>query len=171
MDWLAQLVGLPRGANGLWVSGGSMANLVALAGCREAKLPGTRRRGVRAAARQPTIYASSEAHSCIRRAVELLGLGTDALRLVPADEEYRMDVAALERMIAADRAAGLQPIALVASAGTVNTGVVDPIAEIADVAEANGYWLHVDGADGAVGAALAERAPRHPGDVGAHTWS
>src|SRR3989454_506508 len=68
MDWLAQLVGLPRGANGLLVSGGSMANLVALAGCREAKLPGTRRRGVRAAARQPTIYASSEAPSCIRRA-------------------------------------------------------------------------------------------------------
>ena len=109
------------------------------------------------------MYASSEAHSCIRRAVELLGLGTDALRLVPADEEYRMDAAALERMIAADRAAGLQPIALVASAGTVNTGVVDPIAEIADVAEANGCWLHVDGAYGAVGAALPELAPRYRG--------
>ena len=95
MDWLAQLVGLPRGANGLLVSGGSMANLVALAGCREAKLPGTRRRGVRAAARQPAIYASTEAHSCVRRAVELLGLGTDALRLVPVDREYRMDVEAL----------------------------------------------------------------------------
>ncbi len=133
MDWLAQLVGLPRGATGLLVSGGSMANLVALAGCREAKLPGTRRRGVRAAARQPTIYASTEAHSCVRRAVELLGLGTDALRLVPVDREYRMDVAALREMIAADRGGGLEPICVVASAGTVNTGVVDPLAELADV--------------------------------------
>jgi len=129
MDWLAQLVGLPRGANGLLVSGGSMANLVALAGCREAKLPGTRRRGLRAAAHQPTIYASTEAHSCVRRAVELLGLGTDALRLVPVDREYRMDVATLRQMIAADRAGGLEPICVVASAGTVNTGVVDPLAE------------------------------------------
>ncbi len=163
IEWLAELLGLPRGTGGLLVSGGSMANLVALAAAREAKLPGTRGRGLHALARAPAVYASSEAHSCIRRAVELLGLGTDALRLVPADEEYRMDVAALERMIAADRAAGLQPIALVASAGTVNTGVVDPIAEIADVAEANGCWLHVDGAYGAVGAALPELAPRYRG--------
>ncbi len=163
MDWLAQLVGLPRGANGLLVSGGSMANLVALAGCREAKLPGTRRRGVRAAARQPTIYASTEAHSCIRRAVELLGLGTDALRLVPVDREYRMDVAALRETIAADRAAGLEPICVVASAGTVNTGVVDPLAELADVAREHGCWFHVDGAYGAVGAALPELAPQYRG--------
>ena len=163
IEWLAELLGLPRGTGGLLVSGGSMANLVALAAAREAKLPGTRGRGLHALARAPAVYASSEAHSCIRRAVELLGLGTDALRLVPTDGEYRMDVAALERMIAADRAAGLQPIALVASAGTVNTGVVDPIAEIADVAEANGCWLHVDGAYGAVGAALPELAPRYRG--------
>ena len=163
IEWLAELLGLPRGTGGLLVSGGSMANLVALAAAREAKLPGTRGRGLHALARAPAVYASSEAHSCIRRAVELLGLGTDALRLVPADEEYRMDVAALERMIAADRAAGLQPIALVATAGTVNTGVVDPIADIADVAEANGCWLHVDGAYGAVGAALPELAPRYRG--------
>jgi len=163
IEWLAELLGLPRGTGGLLVSGGSMANLVALAAAREAKLPGTRGRGLHALARAPAVYASSEAHSCIRRAVELLGLGTDALRLVPTDGEYRMDVAALERMIAADRAAGLQPIALVASAGTVNTGVVDPIAAIADVAEANGCWLHVDGAYGAVGAALPELAPRYRG--------
>src|SRR3989454_2701761 len=134
MDWLAQLVGLPRGANGLLVSGGSMANLVALAGCREAKLPGTRRRGVRAAARQPTIYASSEAHSCIRRAVELLGLGTDALRLVPVDREYRMDVAALREMIPADRAGGLEPICVVGSGGAGKTRGGDPPAGRAGVA-------------------------------------
>ena len=163
MDWLAQLVGLPRGASGLLVSGGSMANLVALAACREAKLPGTRRRGVRAAARQPAIYASTEAHSCVRRAVELLGLGTDALRLVPVDREYRMDVTALREMIAADRSAGLGPVCVVASAGTVNTGVVDPLAGLAEVAQEHGCWFHVDGAYGAVGAALPELAPLYRG--------
>ncbi|HET7296754.1 MAG TPA: aminotransferase class V-fold PLP-dependent enzyme [Gemmatimonadales bacterium] len=163
MRWLADLVGLPSGSGGLLVSGGSMANLVALAAAREAKLPGTRRRGVRAAARQPTVYASTEAHSCILRAVELLGLGTDALRLVPVDREYRMDVPTLRTMLADDRAAGLEPICIVASAGTVNTGVVDPIAEVADAAQEHGCWFHVDGAYGAVGAALPELAGRYRG--------
>lgn len=163
MDWLAQLVGLPRGSGGLLVSGGSMANLVALAACREAKLPGTRRRGVPAAPRQPAVYASTEAHSCILRAVELLGLGSEALRLVPVDGEYRMNVAALSALLAADRAAGLEPICVVASAGTVNTGVVDPLADIADAAREHGCWFHVDGAYGAVGAALPELAARYRG--------
>lgn len=161
--WLAQLIGLPRGAGGLLVSGGSMANLVALAAAREAKLPGTRRRGLYATARRPTVYASTEAHSCIQRAVEVLGLGAEALRLVPVDREHRMDVAALRRIIAADRSNGLEPICVVASAGTVNTGVVDPIAAIADVAREHGCWFHVDGAYGAVGAALPELAPRYRG--------
>lgn len=163
MDWLAQLVGLPPGTGGLLVSGGSMANLVALAAMREAKAPGTRQHGLRGIAQPVTVYASSEAHSCIRRAVELLGLGADGLRPVPVDGEYRMDVAALENLIAADRAAGLQPICVVASAGTVNTGVVDPIAAAAEVARTHGCWFHVDGAYGAVGAALPELAPRYRG--------
>ena len=163
MDWLATLVGLPRGAGGLLVSGGSMANLVALAAAREAKLPGSRRQGLRGVARQPALYASTEAHSCIRRAVEVLGLGSDALRLVPVDREYRMDVAALHTMVANDRAAGLHPICVVASAGTVNTGVVDPLSAVADVAEDHGCWFHVDGAYGAVGAALPELAPLYRG--------
>jgi glutamate/tyrosine decarboxylase-like PLP-dependent enzyme len=163
MDWLARLVGLPAGASGLLVSGGSMANLVALAGCREAKLPGSRRRGLRDAPRQPTVYASTEAHSCILRAVELLGLGSEALRRVPVDREYRMDAAALREMIATDRAAEREPICIVASAGTVNTGVVDPLNAAADVAREYGCWFHVDGAYGAVGAALPELASLYRG--------
>ncbi len=163
MSWLARLVGLPEGSGGLLVSGGSMANLVALAACREAKLPGTRRRGLRAATRSPAVYASTEAHSCILRAVEMLGLGSDALRLVPVDAEYRMDVHALRELLAADRAAGLEPICIVASAGTVNTGVVDPIDAIGDVAREHGCWFHVDGAYGAVGAALPELGARYRG--------
>jgi glutamate/tyrosine decarboxylase-like PLP-dependent enzyme len=163
IEWLAELVGLPRGAGGLLVSGGSMANVVALAAAREAKLPGTRVRGLRGGDRPPAVYASTEAHSCVRRALELLGLGAAALRPVPVDSEYRMDVGALRRLIAADRAAGMEPICVVASAGTVNTGVVDPLAAAADVAQEYGCWFHVDGAYGAVGAALPELAERYRG--------
>ena len=163
IEWLARLLDLPQGTGGLLVSGGSMANLVALAAMREAKAPGTRTRGLRAILNPLTVYASAEAHSCIRRAVELLGLGTDGLRLVPVDQDRRMDVAALEQMIAADRAAGMEPVCVVATAGTVNTGMVDPIAAAAEVARSNGCWFHVDGAYGAVGAALPELAPRYRG--------
>jgi glutamate/tyrosine decarboxylase-like PLP-dependent enzyme len=163
IEWLARLVGLPATAGGLLVSGGSMANLVALAAAREAKAPGTRRGGLRHHPKQLAVYASTEAHSCVRRAVELLGLGTDGLRLVPVDAELRMNAAALDAMVAADRRAGLEPIAVVGTAGTVNTGVVDPLARIADVARAHGLWFHVDGAYGAFGAALPELAPLYRG--------
>lgn len=159
MEWIARLVGLPAQAGGLLVSGGSMANLVALAAAREARAPGTRRHGLRAHPKQLTLYASTEAHSCIRRAVELLGLGTEALRLVPVDRALRLDADALEATIAADRRAGLQPFCVVGSAGTVNTGVVDPLARIADIADKYDLWFHVDGAYGAVAAALPELAP------------
>ncbi|MGH7645592.1 MAG: pyridoxal phosphate-dependent decarboxylase family protein [Gemmatimonadales bacterium] len=163
IDWIAAMLGLATGSGGLLVSGGSMANFVALAAAREAKAPGTRKRGLQGLPRPLALYASTEAHSCIRRAAEILGLGTDGLRLVPVDAQYRMDVAALERQVAADRGAGLEPICVVASAGTVNTGAIDPLGAIADVAGANGCWFHVDGAYGAMGAALPELAERYRG--------
>ncbi|MGH7675310.1 MAG: pyridoxal phosphate-dependent decarboxylase family protein [Gemmatimonadales bacterium] len=163
IDWIAAMLGLPSGTGGLLVSGGSMANFVALAAAREAKAPGTRKRGLQGLPKPLALYASTEAHSCIRRATEILGLGTDGLRLVPVDAHYRMDVGALERQIAADRRAGLEPICVVASAGTVNTGAIDPLGAIADVAGANGCWFHVDGAYGAMGAALPELAERYRG--------
>ncbi len=163
VEWLSRLVGLPPTVGGLLVSGGSMANFVALAAAREARAPGTRRHGLRHHAKQLTVYASVEAHSCIRRAVELLGLGTDGLRLVPVDRERRLDADALEAMVAADRRAGLQPLCVVGSAGTVNTGVVDPLVKIANVARAHGLWFHVDGAYGAFAAALPDVAPKFRG--------
>jgi aromatic-L-amino-acid/L-tryptophan decarboxylase len=163
LEWIARLVGLPPSTGGLLVSGGSMANLVALAAAREAKAPGTRKQGLRAHPKPLSLYASTEAHSCIRRAVEVLGVGTDGLRLVPTDGELRMDAGALEAMIAGDRRAGLEPFCVVASAGTVNTGVVDPLARIADVAQANRLWFHVDGAYGALAGALPELAPLYRG--------
>jgi glutamate/tyrosine decarboxylase-like PLP-dependent enzyme len=163
VEWIARMIGLPAGAGGLLVSGGSMANLVALAAAREAMAPGARRQGLRALPNPLALYASTEAHSCIRRAAELLGIGTDGLRLAPVDRELRMDVAALEAMIAADRLAGFEPFCVVGTAGTVNTGVVDPLERIARVARTNGLWFHVDGAYGAPAAALPDLAPLYRG--------
>lgn len=140
-----------------------MANLVALAAMRQAKVPDARRYGLQGQPRPFAIYASTEAHSCIRRAVETLGFGTDALRFVPVDPQLRLDVVALEHMISADRRAGREPICVVASAGTVNTGVVDPLDAAAGAAERHGLWFHVDGAYGALGAALPELAPLYRG--------
>jgi aromatic-L-amino-acid decarboxylase len=161
--WLAELVGFPHepGA-GLLVSGGSTATIVCLTGARGRALAAAghdvRRDGLFAAPRL-TAYAPAEAHSCVRRALELLGIGSGAMREVPL-EGGRLDDAAMRESIAADRASGAVPALLVGSAGTVNTGAIDPLAELADVAAAEGLWFHVDGAYGAFGVldpAIAER--------------
>jgi glutamate/tyrosine decarboxylase-like PLP-dependent enzyme len=109
------------------------------------------------------IYVTAETHSCIRRAVDLLGLGNESLRLLRTDADLRMDPTALATAIRGDRQAGRLPLCVVATAGTVNTGAIDPIARIRDVARAEGLWLHVDGAYGAVGATLPELSPLYEG--------
>ena len=158
--WLAELVGFPHepGA-GLLTSGGSSATIVCLAGARSRALAAAghdlRRDGLAGAPRL-VAYVPAEAHSCIRRALELLGLGSGAMRDVPL-EGGRLDDVALRAAIAADRAGGAVPALLVGSAGTVNTGAIDPLA---DVAAAEGLWFHVDGAYGAFGVldpAIADR--------------
>jgi aromatic-L-amino-acid decarboxylase len=152
--WLAELVGFPHepGA-GLLTSGGSAATIVCLAGARGRALRAAghdvRRDGL-AGAPQLVAYVPAEAHSCIRRALELLGLGSGAMRDVPLDGG-RLDASALRASIAADRAAGAVPALLVGSAGTVNSGAIDPLDELAEVAAAEGLWFHVDGAYGAFG--------------------
>lgn len=161
--WLSELVGYGGDAGGILLSGGSAANFVALAAMREARLPGTRQRGLVDLDRQPVVYVTPETHSCIRRAVDLLGLGNDALRLLPTDPAMRMDPPALATAVREDRAAGRLPLCVVATAGTVNTGAIDPLAPIRDVARTEGLWFHVDGAYGAAGAALPERADRYAG--------
>lgn len=175
--WLAELVGFPRDAGGILLSGGSAANFVALAAMREAKLPGTRQRGLRGLDRAPVIYVTAETHSCIRRAVDLLGFGSNVLRLLPTDPAFRMDPAALAAAAREDDEAGRLPLAVVATAGTVNTGAVDLLARIRNVARAEGLWFHVDGAYGAVGAALPELAAQYEGmadadslTVDPHKW-
>lgn len=163
MRWLAELIGYDATAGGILLSGGSSANFVALTAMREAQLPGTRVAGLMGLAARPTVYVTPETHSCIRRAVELLGLGQEALRLVPIDPDRRMDMTALPAMLAEDRAAGRHPVCIVGTAGTVNTGAIDPLDAIHDVSRREGLWFHVDGAYGAVGAALPELAGQYRG--------
>ena len=152
--WLAELVGFPHApGGGLLTSGGSAATIVCLAGARGRALGAVghdvRRDGLAGAPRL-VAYVPAEAHSCVRRALELLGLGSRALREVPLDGG-RLDAAALRASIAADRAGGAVPALLVGSAGTVNAGAIDPLDALADVAAAEGLWFHVDGAYGAFG--------------------
>ncbi|MFI6790768.1 pyridoxal phosphate-dependent decarboxylase family protein [Nonomuraea sp. NPDC050383] len=165
--WLAELVGFPhRTGGGLLTSGASMATVVALATARHQAL---RDQGhdVREAGlygqRPLALYVSAEAHSCLRKAAELLGLGTRHLRTVPVDAAFRMDTGELRRLIAADRRAGVRPFFVAASAGTVNTGAVDPLDDIAVIAAEHGLWYHIDGAYGALGILAQDAALRYAG--------
>jgi glutamate/tyrosine decarboxylase-like PLP-dependent enzyme len=153
--WAAQMVGMPPDAGGLLVTGSSMANMIAVLVARRAALGETvRSHGLQSA---PLVaYAQAGAHGCIPRALDMAGLGTDALHSVPAGPDHRMDIAALRNAIAEDREAGKVPFLVVGTAGTVDTGAVDDLAAIADVAAAAKIWFHVDGAFGAT-AALSPR--------------
>ena len=124
---------MPAESSGLLVSGGSMANLVGLTVARNVGAGvNIRKTGVRGAAGRLMVYASSETHSSVRKAVELLGLGTDGLRLIRVRDDYTIDLAALERAVAEDRAAGHRPVCVVGNAGTVNTGAFDDLGRLAD---------------------------------------
>lgn len=148
--WLAEAIGCP-GYRGHLTGGGSSANLMGLAMAREAMLPANEA-GITPGG---IIYASREIHMSIPKSIALLGIGRDNLKLISTDAALRMDVGALEAQIRLDRAEGKTPLAVVASAGTVKTGAIDPLAPIADIAHQHGLWFHIDGAYGAL-AAIAE---------------
>ena len=151
IDWCRALFGFPADATGLLVSGTSMATLIALTVARNAALgPDARERGIAASARPLVAYTSSEAHSSVARAIEMLGLGNSALRGLPAGADFRLDPETLRQAIRADKASGCKPFAVIVTAGTVNTGAIDPLDQIADVCADEGVWLHVDGAFGAL---------------------
>ncbi|MDE2275193.1 MAG: aspartate aminotransferase family protein [Burkholderiales bacterium] len=160
VHWMAELFGFPAGASGLFVTGSSMANFLALLVARTQALgPASRRSGVAASGPPLVAYAASTAHGCIAQAMAMAGLGSDALRRVPVDGHHRMDLGELRRQVAADRAAGLQPFLVVGTAGTVDVGAVDDLAGIADLARREALWFHVDGALGALGMLSADVAP------------
>lgn len=153
IEWCKEITGYARESTGILVSGGSMANLVCLAVARNAMAGfDIRKLGVAGARRPMTLYASSETHSSVQKAMELLGLGDDACRRIPVNDQYEMDLAALEKAIGEDRAAGRQPFCVVGNAGTVNTGAIDDLASLAELCRREKLWFHVDGAFGAIAA-------------------
>jgi glutamate/tyrosine decarboxylase-like PLP-dependent enzyme len=142
VDWMATLVGYPDSAGGDLTSGGSIANLTGVVTAREAM-------GLKAADfARACVYLTGQAHHCVDKALRVAGLGECPRRTVPMDDRYRMDPRALRTMVREDRAAGFRPWLIVASAGTTDTGAIDPLAEIADVADTERLWLHLDAAYG-----------------------
>ena len=149
--WIGEFVGFPV-ASGAFTSGGTISNLTALAAARERALPGSRHAGL--GGERPVVYCSKEVHYSVTRAVELLGIGSDRLRAIPLDPLRRLSPNLLAETIAADRADGATPVAVVASAGTTLTGAVDDLDAVADVCADADVWLHVDGAYGLPAAAV-----------------
>lgn len=151
--WLGKLIGYADDSHGLLTSGGSMANLTALLiASRQKFAADVAQKGLWNSGKPLTLYASEEIHLSIPKAADILGLGREQVRIVDCDDRMRMDVQSLRQRLQQDLSEGLRPFCVVGSAGTVNTGAVDPLAEIATVAEEFGLWFHVDGAYGAPGA-------------------
>jgi len=153
--WLSEMLRLPQTGAGLLTASGTEANLVCLAAARAAHFPQVRQRGTSVLSASPVIYGSRELHLCHRKIVELLGFGSDSLRLVAIDAQRRLDLAALRSAIEDDRAAGRPPFAGIATAGTALTGAVDPVDDLARLCASERLWLHVDAAYGGF-AILAE---------------
>src|SRR6266480_4015041 len=158
IEWIKQIIGFNRNAAGLFVSGGSMANMAALAAARRAKAPAQiQNKGAQFCAQALRVYASEETHHSVVKAAALLGIGRDNVRLIGVDERYKINLDELVAAIEEDRAAGHLPICVVANAGTVATGAFDALPQIGEIARRFDLWLHVDGAYGGF-AALAPSA-------------
>lgn len=148
IEWFRQWCGFPETAGGLFVSGGSVANMTALLAARHALL-NDRVDGA-------TVYFSDQTHSSVERALRVIGFSPDQLRKLPAEQDFRLSAASVAHAIATDRAAGKRPFCVIANAGTTNTGAVDPLNDLADLCAREKLWLHADGAFGAA-AVLSER--------------
>jgi glutamate/tyrosine decarboxylase-like PLP-dependent enzyme len=160
IDWCRQLFGFPADGSGLLVSGTSMATLIGLTVARNAAAGLDVRTEGMAGAAGLVGYASAEAHGSVKRAFEILGLGSNALRSIPTAGDFRMDVDRLRAAITRDRQQGRKPFCVIATAGTVNTGAIDDIGAIADLCTEEGLWLHVDGAFGALAVMSDRLKPR-----------
>lgn len=151
VDWCKEMVGFPRSASGTLVSGGTMANIICLTVARNVMAGiDVRAEGIAAVAKPMTFYGSDQIHSCHQKGLEVLGLGRKALRKIPSDIHFQMKVEALRSTIQADRDAGLHPICVIATAGTVNTGAIDDLKAIATLCREEGLWFHIDGCIGAL---------------------
>lgn len=150
IEWFKEVMGYPKQASGVLVTGGSMANLVGLNAARSAHAGFPVRAEGQAGHRQLRVYASAETHNSVQKALELMGLGAAALAKIPVSDDYTVELPALKAQVTADRQAGLIPFCVVGNAGTVNTGASDDLTALADLCAAEKLWLHVDGAFGAL---------------------
>ncbi|MBK7883391.1 MAG: aminotransferase class V-fold PLP-dependent enzyme [Chitinophagaceae bacterium] len=159
VEWCKQMMNYPKAASGILLSGASMANVTALTVARNHQLKkNVRKEGLKTMTGQMLIYCSTETHSCLQKAAEVLGLGTDAIRKISVDEKYKINISELTQAIEKDMAAGNMPFCIVANAGTVNTGAIDPLDELIAVSKKYNLWLHVDGAFGALAKLVPEYA-------------
>jgi aromatic-L-amino-acid/L-tryptophan decarboxylase len=164
VEWTRSMFGFPSGASGIFVTGTSMANLMAVLVARTTALGASvRQSGVGDEGASLRAYTSTAAHGCIAQAMDLAGFGSDALRCIEADRCHRIDVAALRERIASDRSAGLRPFLVVGSAGTVDIGAIDDLRALSSLCREEGLWFHVDGAYGALGILSPVLAPRLAG--------
>jgi aromatic-L-amino-acid decarboxylase len=163
-EWMRALFGFPETASGIMVTGSSMANFMAVKIARDQRLGcDVRRQGVTPQPQRLTAYSSNAVHGCVAQALDMAGLGSDSLRLIPVDGRNRINLEALARAIDADRAAGLTPFLVVGTAGTVDTGAIDDLSALAGLCAAQQLWFHVDGACGALGMLAPQVAPRLKG--------
>jgi glutamate/tyrosine decarboxylase-like PLP-dependent enzyme len=162
--WVSELFGFPETATGLFVTGTSMANLIAVLIARDIALGFTvRESGVAAETKRLTAYTSKAVHGCVPKAMDIAGLGSDALRQIPTDSRFHIDLAALAEAIQRDRANGFTPFLVVGTAGTVNTGALDDLAALAELCQREKLWFHVDGAFGALAKMAPDLAPKLDG--------
>ena len=150
VNWCKELMNFPSEASGILISGGSMANITALTVARNSVgVEKIRQKGLKAASAQLLIYCSVETHSCILKAAEILGLGSEGVRKIQVNDRFQLDTTALRTQIEADLKTGFLPFCIVGTAGTVNTGAIDPMQELLEISKEYGLWFHVDGAHGA----------------------
>jgi glutamate/tyrosine decarboxylase-like PLP-dependent enzyme len=162
--WMQRIFGFPESATGLFVTGTSMANLIGVLIARDTELGfEVRCAGVAGSSQRLAAYTSVAAHGCIRKAMDISGTGSDALRLIPVDGRHRIDLNALERAIGEDRRAGITPFLVVGTAGTVDTGAIDNLDALAGICNRERLWFHVDGAYGALAILAPDLAPRLKG--------
>jgi len=151
IEWFKEMFRFPKDASGLIVSGGSMANLIGLTVARFAHADfDLRKEGIYGSKKRMMVYASKEVHNCVNKSMDLLGLGSDSLRLIDVNDDYEIDIDKLKQQIASDRNAGMKPFCVIANAVTVNTGACDDINAMADLCEAEKLWFHIDGSIGAM---------------------
>jgi aromatic-L-amino-acid/L-tryptophan decarboxylase len=160
INWCKQMMNYPHTATGILLSGASMANITALNVARNSQVKhDIRHYGVQSTKGRMLLYCSTETHSCIQKATEVLGLGTDSVRKIPVNSQYQIDTSALVATIEQNLAAGHFPFCVVGNAGTVNTGAIDPLEDLALICERFGLWFHIDGAFGALAKLVPKYAP------------